>query len=159
MKEDSLVEKFGARDQNPEKYPFRTPEEVAALATKNGMSVPEFMRLYLDNLYEAESKCWNTSTRFKAHIISLKRVDLEKKAASGKPLQCIKVIYKTGKEQTERDIELIGIVSQGNATYALAKKFQDCIGKEVFIYKAYQKNKYLVAIDVEAINDSIGEEK
>lgn len=121
------MEKFGARDQNPEKYPFRTPEEVAALATKNGMSVPEFMRLYLDNLYEAESKCWNTSTRFKAHIISLKRVDLEKKAASGKPLQCIKVIYKTG--------------------------------KEVFIYKAYQKNKYLVAIDVEAINDSIGEEK
>lgn len=154
------MEKFGARDQNPEKYPFRTPEEVAALATKNGMSVPEFMRLYLDNLYEAETLCWNTSTRFKAIIHSLRRVDLDKKAASGKPLQGIRVIYRTEKEQAEREIAIIGIVSQGNTTYTLAKKFQECIGKEVFIYKAYQKEKYLVAIDVEAINERIeGEER
>jgi len=139
-----------ARPQNSEKFPFSSAREVAMLATKNGMTVPDFMRLYMDNLYEAEQNAWYTAARFKATIIAINRKKTSKLRPDGKPQEKVMLTYTTPK-QGATEIALAGLIEQDNDTYNLAKKCLDYKGKEVLLYRAYLQERYSVIIDVELI--------
>lgn len=144
------------RPQNSNKFPFSSANEVALLATKNGMTVPEFMRLYMDNLYEAEQNAWYTAARFKAKIIAINRKKTSKLWSDGKPQEKVMLTYTTP-TQGATEIALAGLIEQNNETYNLAKKCLEYKGKEVLLYRAYLKERYSVIIDVELVSKNIEE--
>lgn len=137
-----------ARPQSPQKFPFASANEVALLATRNGMTVPQFMKLYMDNLYEAEKSFWYTAARFKGKIIAINRKKTSKTWPNGKPQEKVMLTYTTP-TQGPTEIALSGLIEQGNDTYKLALKCTEYLGKDVLLYRAYSQEKYSVIIDVE----------
>lgn len=143
---------FEAQVQNSDKFPFREPKEVAELATRAGLSVREFMKLYLDNLNEATQDSWHTVTRFKVKILDIATSPTNKKDKFGKPIMraTIQYLHGTNYEKTQA-LAINGLLTTGYRTTEIYNKAKEAIGKEVLLYRAYDKQKYAVIIDIDIL--------
>ena len=144
---------FEAKEQSPDKFPFKTPEELALIATKLGLEVAEFIKLYYDNLNETRQNAWHTAVRFKAKIVDIAKTPVSSTDENGQQLERVTVKYQHGphfgKTQT---MALNGLLHAGYNTEKLYDKVKQARGEIVLLYRAYDRNKYSVIIELDRIS-------
>jgi len=145
---------FEAKKQSSEKFPFKSPEEVALLAIRLGLGVPEFIKLYQDNLNEAKQKAWRTAIRFKARVVDSAKTPVSILDSTGKPLERVTVKYQHGPQyEKTQTMALIGLLGGDYGTEALYERVTQLMEQEIFLYRAYDKNTYSVIIEVEELSE------
>lgn len=143
---------FEAREQSPDKFPFKTPEELALIATKLGLGVTEFMKLYYDNLNETRQNAWHTAVRFKAKIVDIAKSSVSSTDENGQQLERVTVKYQHGAHfEKTQTLALNGLLHAGYNTEKLYAKVKKARGEVVLLYRAYDRNKYSVIIELDRI--------
>lgn len=144
---------FEAIEQNPDKFLFESPEKLALIATKLGLSVAEFMKLYYDNLNEAKQNAWHTAVRFKAKIVDIAKTSVSSTDENGQQLERVTVKYQQGTHfEKTQTMALNGLLHAGYNTEKLYDKVKQSRGEVVLLYRAYDRNKYSVIIDLDRIS-------
>lgn len=143
---------YDAKVQNSDHFLFKNSKDLAGFATKAGMTVPEFTKLYLDNLYIAKEEAWYTAVRFKAKITNLTIENTAKISATGSTLQRVIMHYQSGDDFKDTNrAPICGLLVPGYPTEEIYEKAKTAIGKEVLLYRVYEKEKYVAIIDLDII--------
>ena len=143
---------YEAREQNSDDFLFKTAKEAAGFATRVGMTVPDFIKLYLDNIYVSEQEAWHTAVRFKAKIVDVTTERTGKKGSRGLFLEKAIIHYQTGTNGEKSHTAAInGLLAPGYRTKDIFDKAKQAIGKEVLLYRGYDKQKYVAIIDLDIL--------
>ncbi|GFH41253.1 hypothetical protein [Pseudolactococcus insecticola] len=153
--------KFIPQEQNPQNFPFDSPQELAHLATSAGLSVKAYMQLYFDNLYEAQTNYWYTAKRFRAKI---EYVSGERNNAG---LTTFTIHYYYGNDYEKKsEVRIIGVQEDNNihGTLDIGKRAKELSQRtlgtslqetpEVYLVQAYAKNRYQNIIDVMTVEEA-----
>jgi len=140
---------FQAQEQNEQNFIFKDAREVAILATRVGMSVSDFVKLYWDNMNEATQNSWHTAIRFKAKIEEVVTEVTSLRDKEGQPIQKAIVHYSHGYEGKRQSLAINGLLTEGYKAQELYKQAKSLIGHEVLLYRGYDKNKYAVIIRID----------